>query len=107
MIWIIISLLFCLFQPMGAHELWQLVHYYYGDELGLNSSDEDYMVPSPDDLQKIHENDVGLSDDFCGKVGRVPSSLGRASQLSRRGPATHSVDVLGPVAQRVDSLSIG
>ena len=33
---------------MNPSELWQWVHYSYGDELGLTSSDDDYVPPDPD-----------------------------------------------------------
>lgn len=36
-------------KPMPAQEIWQLVHNYYGDELGLTSDDEDYIDPTVDD----------------------------------------------------------
>lgn len=32
-------------KPMLAQEVWQLVHSYYGDELGLTTDDEDYVDP--------------------------------------------------------------
>lgn len=32
-------------QPMSPKELWQWVHYSYGEELGLTSSDDDYVAP--------------------------------------------------------------
>lgn len=32
-------------QPMSSQELWQWVHYSYGDELGLTSDDDDYVSP--------------------------------------------------------------
>lgn len=32
-------------QPMSTQELWQWVHYSYGDELGLTSDDDDYVAP--------------------------------------------------------------
>ena len=34
---------------MTPQELWQWVHHSYGDELGLTSSDEDYMSPTAED----------------------------------------------------------
>ena len=33
------------FQPMNTKELWQWIHYSYGEELGVTSSDEDYIPP--------------------------------------------------------------
>ncbi len=39
------------FQPMTAQELWQWVKYSYGEELGLGSSDEDYVQPSIEEEQ--------------------------------------------------------
>lgn len=32
-------------QPMPPRELWQWIHYNYGEELGLTSSDDDYLPP--------------------------------------------------------------
>ena len=34
---------------MTPQELWQWVHYNYGEELGLTSSDDDYLPPSQDE----------------------------------------------------------
>ncbi|XP_065356949.1 protein Aster-B isoform X2 [Calliphora vicina] len=36
-------------KPMPAQEIWQLVHNYYGDELGLTTDDEDYIDPTAED----------------------------------------------------------
>ena len=37
-------------QPMSDQELWQWVHYNYGEDLGLSSSDdEDYIPVSAED----------------------------------------------------------
>ncbi|KAG8197913.1 hypothetical protein JTE90_020292 [Oedothorax gibbosus] len=33
-------------QPMSTQELWQWVHFSYGEELGLTSDDDDYVAPS-------------------------------------------------------------
>ena len=38
---------------MTKQELWQWVHYSYGDELGLTSSDDDYVAPTQDDTEKF------------------------------------------------------
>lgn len=41
-------------QPMSMAEMWQLVHTCYGDELGLTSDDEDYILPlSAPDEEKL------------------------------------------------------
>ena len=34
---------------MSCQELWQWVHYSYGDELGLTSSDDDYIPPTQEE----------------------------------------------------------
>ena len=34
---------------MNAQELWQWVHFNYGEELGLTSSDDDYSQPTRED----------------------------------------------------------
>ncbi|XP_071095705.1 protein Aster-B-like [Haliotis cracherodii] len=40
-------------QPMSPKELWQWIHYSYGEELGLTSSDDDYVPPpGMDDLRE-------------------------------------------------------
>lgn len=39
-------------KPMGAKEMWHLVHQCYGEELGLTSDDEDYVSPSGGDDEK-------------------------------------------------------
>lgn len=36
-------------KAMEPTEMWQWVHYIYGDELGLDSEDEDYIDPFDDD----------------------------------------------------------
>ncbi|XP_074653510.1 protein Aster-B-like isoform X2 [Tubulanus polymorphus] len=48
-------------QPMSPSELWQWVHYSYGEELGLTSSDDDYIPPSSED--KISDNQVSPGTD--------------------------------------------
>ncbi|XP_055958591.1 protein Aster-B [Patella vulgata] len=40
-------------EPMNPKEQWQWIHYSYGEELGLTSSDEDYVAPpGMDDLKE-------------------------------------------------------
>lgn len=39
-------------QPMSSQELWQWVHYSYGEELGLTSDDDDYVAPPTLDEEK-------------------------------------------------------
>jgi len=34
---------------MSDQELWQWVHYSYGEDLGLSSDDDDYIAPSPEE----------------------------------------------------------
>lgn len=41
---------------MPTQEIWQLVHNYYGDELGLTSDDEDYVDPTVDDQEDSTSN---------------------------------------------------
>ena len=58
-------------QPMSPQELWQWVHYSYGDELGLTSSDDDYVAPTKDDeenFQKILTQEE-MNDTQDNKVG--------------------------------------
>nr|KAG5706742.1 hypothetical protein BaRGS_007245 [Batillaria attramentaria] len=45
-------------QPMPPKELWQWIHYNYGDELGLTSSDDDYVAPpGMEDLREKLKDD--------------------------------------------------
>lgn len=43
-------------QPMSPKELWQWVHYSYGEELGLTSSDDDYVAPPSGVEEAVEEN---------------------------------------------------
>ncbi|XP_060079829.1 protein Aster-B-like [Ylistrum balloti] len=43
-------------QPMSPKELWQWVHYSYGEELGLTSSDDDYVAPPSGIEETVEEN---------------------------------------------------
>ncbi|XP_061394630.1 protein Aster-B [Musca vetustissima] len=59
-------------KPMLAQEVWQLVHSYYGDELGLTTDDEDYVDPRIAD-----ENDGCAILDFVSAIDDTHSfSLG-------------------------------
>ena len=58
---------------MSPQELWQWVHYSYGQELGLNSSDEEgYVGPGEDeappkialDLTDDKSPEDGIQDDY-------------------------------------------
>ncbi|XP_037810360.1 protein Aster-B isoform X2 [Lucilia sericata] len=50
-------------KPMPAQEIWQLVHNYYGDELGLTTDDEDYIDPT------VEDRDDGTSNiDFVSAI---------------------------------------
>ncbi|XP_064651386.1 protein Aster-B-like isoform X2 [Lineus longissimus] len=48
-------------QPMSPQELWQWVHYSYGEELGLTSSDDDYIAPSSEG-DKASDNQASPTD---------------------------------------------
>ena len=61
---------------MSSQELWQWVHHGYGDELGLTSSDDDYVRPPTDedilatklqvDLEdKVSPSDISAADKVC------------------------------------------
>ncbi|XP_013117094.2 protein Aster-B isoform X1 [Stomoxys calcitrans] len=54
-------------KPMLAQEVWQLVHSYYGDELGLTTDDEDYVDPRPTD------NDSCTILDFVSAIDETQS----------------------------------
>ncbi|XP_064470433.1 protein Aster-B-like isoform X2 [Ornithodoros turicata] len=59
-------------QPMSTQELWQWVHYSYGDELGLTSDDDDYVAPPY--LEDDHKNN---------NSNRLPPpSLGEKSDIT-------------------------
>lgn len=46
---------------MSSQELWQWVHYSYGEELGLTSDDDDYVAPLiDDDIMKSKHSDQNL-----------------------------------------------
>ncbi|XP_064595531.1 protein Aster-B-like isoform X2 [Liolophura sinensis] len=48
-------------QPMSPKELWHWVHYCYGEELGLTSSDEDYVArPSADEMKDKQKDEAGI-----------------------------------------------
>ncbi|KAM7351419.1 GRAM domain containing 1B isoform 2-T2 [Cochliomyia hominivorax] len=52
-------------KPMPAQEIWQLIHNYYGDELGLTTDDEDYIDPTIEDQDYSSSNsdyDTALDD---------------------------------------------
>ena len=52
---------------MSSQELWQWVHQMYGDELGLTSSDDDYVPPpSIDEFPLPLDSSVNSQD---AKVG--------------------------------------
>ncbi|XP_013415579.2 GRAM domain-containing protein 1B isoform X2 [Lingula anatina] len=64
-------------QPMTAQEMWQWVHLSYGDELGLTSSDDDYIPPeeetpntfiSKDALDEGGEEKTDNPEDLMGKI---------------------------------------
>ncbi|XP_021003694.1 protein Aster-B [Parasteatoda tepidariorum] len=52
-------------QPMSSQELWQWVHYSYGEELGLTSDDDDYVAPLivDEDLKITRNSDQSLLKD--------------------------------------------
>ena len=65
---------------MSAQELWQWVHYSYGEELGLNSSDEDYVQPSTEDEHMFqsrvqHEECMVAAMEGAGVADKVCMSI--------------------------------
>ncbi|XP_023212269.1 GRAM domain-containing protein 1B-like isoform X1 [Centruroides sculpturatus] len=58
-------------QPLMPQELWEWVHYYYGEELGLTSDDDDYVSPDYMDFKEKGqpENSISIkeNDEFCDK----------------------------------------
>ena len=67
---------------MSEQELWQWIHYSYGEDLGLTSDDDDYVTLSTEDKVQFQQqlqmeermvrqsSDVNLaSDNAANKVG--------------------------------------
>ena len=55
---------FVYFQPMSPQEQWHWVHNCYGDDLGLTSSDDDYVAPP----NMIEGKDAMKTDSRSNKV---------------------------------------
>ncbi|GBM25485.1 GRAM domain-containing protein 1B [Araneus ventricosus] len=49
-------------QPMSSQELWQWVHFSYGEELGLTSDDDDYVAPlvAEEDIKSLKHSDQNM-----------------------------------------------
>uniref|UniRef100_T1J6N1 VASt domain-containing protein n=1 Tax=Strigamia maritima TaxID=126957 RepID=T1J6N1_STRMM len=64
-------------QPMSIQELWQCVHYNYGDELGLTSDDDDYIAPPTEDDVKANGMFLMLPEvkDCANKTLKTPTEL--------------------------------
>lgn len=61
-------------QPMPPKELWQWIHYNYGDELGLTSSDDDYVPPpGMEDLREKLKEDMNQKDMTDSSDHAVPN----------------------------------
>lgn len=65
-------------KTLQTHEVWQLVHNYYGEELGLTTDDEDYIDPtrSEQDRSSISEFVSGIEESIAA------SSIGGSSDTS-------------------------
>lgn len=65
---------------MSSQELWQWVHYSYGEELGLTSDDDDYVAPviGDEDLKMNRNSDQNLLKDIDKSD---PNLLGIGSEL--------------------------
>ncbi|KAK7497103.1 hypothetical protein BaRGS_00011633 [Batillaria attramentaria] len=60
-------------KPMPPKELWQWIHYNYGDELGLTSSDDDYVAPpGMEDLREKLKDDSLLQKDLTDSSDHPP-----------------------------------
>ncbi|GAB6027433.1 hypothetical protein CHUAL_001696 [Chamberlinius hualienensis] len=69
-------------QPMSPQELWQWIHYSYGDDLGLTSDDDDYVTQTftEEDLKSVNGFGANIlrqhsnpNDSFSGHLlGDVP-----------------------------------
>ncbi|XP_054715414.1 protein Aster-B-like [Uloborus diversus] len=47
-------------QPMSSQDLWQWVHYSYGEELGLTSDDDDYVAPLDEEMKSNKHSDQSI-----------------------------------------------
>ena len=79
-------------RPMPTQEIWQLVHSYYGEELGLTTDDEDYIDPSLEDRYESISNLEFLSATDVSKAlsineDRVDTSSSNIYQLADSGSA--------------------
>ena len=68
-----ILLTYILFQPAPSAEMWQWVHSFYGEELGLTSDDEpDYVSPfgvTPSSSTLLVRFSLLLKSTMCTKSG--------------------------------------
>lgn len=63
-------------KPMPAQEIWQLVHSYYGEELGLTTDDEDYIDPSFED----HDKDISNIEFLPATDSSKPLSINKEKE---------------------------
>ena len=73
---------------MSRLDLWQWVHYNYGDDLGLTSGDDDYVQPSPEDKLKfqafVQSEFAQISDAGSGDATKASSSLAVSFVISKQ-----------------------
>ena len=88
-------------QQLIPTELWQWVHHSYGDELGLTSSDDDYVHPRAPASCDVSYNGVATyrvtSDDDAGVQLQCQQEVTSHAAVERIASAV-SVDVMSSVS---------
>ena len=69
---------------MTPQELWQWVHYNYGEELGLTSSDDDYLPPTQDDELSFNKRLQTEEVSTGGATSADQSSSPQSNKVRRR-----------------------
>lgn len=71
-------------QPMTPQEMWQWVHMSYGEELGLTSSDDDYVAPAnyDDGVEEEEECEDKITKEIIEDVALVPPAREEDSLLA-------------------------
>lgn len=76
-------------RPMRSKEIWQCVHKFYGEQLGLTSDDEDYCDPNADDdkdrqeaIRKKKKEQSSAEEKFTAKENVSESDLSAEKDIS-------------------------
>ena len=77
-----------LLQPLSPSELWHWVHVSYGDELGLTSSDDDYVPPPGMEDMRDHIRTSAAKVRFYN-LGHKKSLCGLQPVLTQTGLFSH------------------